>query len=39
MNTVQSKTKQVPSWITLLLAIASGVIVANLYYAQPLVGP
>lgn len=39
MNTVQSKTKQVPNWITLLLAIASGVIVANLYYAQPLVGP
>jgi len=39
MNTVQSKMKQVPSWITLLLAIACGVIVANLYYAQPLVGP
>lgn len=39
MNTVQSKMKQVPSWITFLLAIACGVIVANLYYAQPLVGP
>ncbi|HWR06705.1 MFS transporter [Sporomusa sp.] len=39
MNNVQSKTKQVPSWITALLAIACGVIVANLYYAQPLVGP
>ncbi|TWH47300.1 MFS transporter [Sporomusa sp. KB1] len=39
MNTVQSKTRQVPNWITVLLAIACGVIVANLYYAQPLVGP
>ncbi|UPW85266.1 MFS transporter [Lysinibacillus sp. Ag94] len=27
------------SWIILILAIACGVIVANLYYAQPLVGP
>lgn len=39
MNTVQAKTRQVPNWITVLLAIACGVIVANLYYAQPLVGP
>jgi len=39
MITVQSETKKVPSWITLLLAISCGVIVANLYYAQPLVGP
>lgn len=39
MNTVQVKTGQVPNWITVLLAIACGVIVANLYYAQPLVGP
>jgi predicted MFS family arabinose efflux permease len=39
MNNIQSKTNQVPSWITALLAIACGVIVANLYYAQPLVGP
>jgi predicted MFS family arabinose efflux permease len=28
-----------PAWLTLLLAGACGVIVANLYYAQPLVGP
>ncbi|MGO4578484.1 MFS transporter [Cupriavidus sp. 2TAF22] len=27
------------SWMTLLLATACGLIVANLYYAQPLVGP
>ncbi|WP_149734360.1 MFS transporter [Propionispora hippei] len=39
MNTIQVKTKQIPNWITVLLAIACGVIVANLYYAQPLVGP
>jgi predicted MFS family arabinose efflux permease len=39
MNTVQSETRKVPNWITALLAIACGVIVANLYYAQPLVGP
>src|ERR1700760_3395772 len=26
-------------WLTLLLAVACGLIVANLYYAQPLVGP
>ena len=39
MNTVQSETRKVPNWITTLLAIACGVIVANLYYAQPLVGP
>jgi predicted MFS family arabinose efflux permease len=26
-------------WVTLLLATACGVIVANLYYAQPLIGP
>lgn len=39
MTMIQAKTHQVPSWITALLAIACGVIVANLYYAQPLVGP
>lgn len=39
MNTVPSTTRIVPNWITALLAVACGVIVANLYYAQPLVGP
>jgi predicted MFS family arabinose efflux permease len=39
MNDVQSEVKKIPQWITLLLATACGVIVANLYYAQPLVGP
>ncbi|MBP0494881.1 MFS transporter [Pararoseomonas indoligenes] len=28
-----------PSWLTLLLATACGLIAANIYYAQPLVGP
>jgi predicted MFS family arabinose efflux permease len=28
-----------PAWLPLLFAIACGLIVANLYYAQPLVGP
>ncbi|RZL64902.1 MAG: MFS transporter [Variovorax sp.] len=28
-----------PTWMTLLLATACGLIVANLYYAQPLAGP
>jgi predicted MFS family arabinose efflux permease len=28
-----------PGWIAVLLAMAAGLIVANLYYAQPLVGP
>ncbi|GJG96251.1 MFS transporter [Cupriavidus pauculus] len=27
------------AWITPLLAVAAGMIVANLYYAQPLIGP
>jgi predicted MFS family arabinose efflux permease len=29
----------VPHWLTLLLAAACGLIVANIYYAQPLIGP
>ena len=29
----------VPRWLALLLATACGLIVANIYYAQPLVGP
>ncbi len=39
MNNLHRKTKEFPHWITVLLAVACGVIVANLYYAQPLVGP
>jgi predicted MFS family arabinose efflux permease len=29
----------IPQWLTLLLATACGLIVANMYYAQPLAGP
>ena len=29
----------VPAWLTLLLASACGLIAANIYYAQPLIGP
>lgn len=39
MNHELAQTKQIPHWVTVLLAVACGVIVANLYYAQPLVGP
>jgi predicted MFS family arabinose efflux permease len=28
-----------PTWLMLLLAAACGILVANLYYAQPLIGP
>lgn len=28
-----------PTWLTLLFAAACGLIVANIYYAQPLIGP
>lgn len=28
-----------PRWLTLLLAAACGLLVANIYYAQPLIGP
>jgi predicted MFS family arabinose efflux permease len=38
-TTVESTPTAIPSWITLLLATACGLIVANIYYAQPLVGP
>jgi predicted MFS family arabinose efflux permease len=31
--------QSVSSWMTLLLAVSCGLIVANLYYAQPLAGP
>ncbi len=39
MNKIHPKITEVPQWITALLAIACGVIVANLYYSQPLIGP
>ena len=32
-------TTEMPAWLTLLLATACGLIAANVYYAQPLVGP
>lgn len=31
--------KHIPAWLMALLAASCGLIVANLYYAQPLVGP
>ncbi|MBS5955569.1 MAG: MFS transporter [Clostridiales bacterium] len=31
--------RKIPSWLILLLAASCGLIVANLYYSQPLVGP
>lgn len=31
--------KRIPRWLVFFLAAACGLIVANLYYAQPLVGP
>ncbi|MEH7354810.1 MFS transporter [Neobacillus drentensis] len=34
----QTIEKSIPTWLTILLATACGIIVANLYYAQPLVG-
>ncbi|MFS0841059.1 MFS transporter [Paenibacillus sp. 1P03SA] len=34
----QTTEKNIPAWLTLLLAAACGIIVANLYYAQPLIG-
>jgi predicted MFS family arabinose efflux permease len=39
MMNIHPETKKAPRWITFLLAVSCGVIVANLYYAQPLVGP
>ncbi len=39
MNDVQRAGEKIPNWITVLLATACGVIVANINYAQPLVGP
>lgn len=34
-----SEGKMIPGWITFLLAASCGLIVANLYYAQTLIGP
>ncbi len=34
-----NRRQAVPSWINILLAVACGMMVANLYFAQPLVGP
>lgn len=34
----QTHEKNIPAWLTILLATACGIIAANLYYAQPLVG-
>ena len=36
---MQTSVRTVPTWLTILLAASCGLIVANLYYAQPLVGP
>jgi predicted MFS family arabinose efflux permease len=36
---VEIVDRAVPAWLTLLLAAACGIIVANIYYAQPLAGP
>ena len=37
--TAQHQMPVINTWMTLLLAVSCGLIVANLYYAQPLVGP
>ncbi|NUU76173.1 MFS transporter [Paenibacillus xylanilyticus] len=34
-----TKAKQIPGWLIFLLAAACGLIVANLYYAQTVIGP
>ncbi|MGJ5208470.1 MFS transporter [Bradyrhizobium sp. HKCCYLR20261] len=40
MTTLTSDSSdQLSAWITLLLAFSCGLIVANIYYAQPLIGP
>ncbi len=43
MTTIVSDIPRAPrilsGWLTLLLAVSCGLIVANLYYAQPLIGP
>lgn len=39
MQTKSSNSSVFPKWLMLLLSASCGLIVANLYYAQPLVGP
>ncbi len=43
MTTIVSEIPRPPGvlsgWLTVLLAVSCGLIVANLYYAQPLIGP
>src|SRR6266404_5731422 len=39
MNTTSEQQRDISPGMVWLLAIASGLIAANLYYAQPLVGP
>lgn len=42
MDSVAARTgkpQDIASWMIMLLAAACGIIVANLYYAQPLIGP
>lgn len=34
----QAIEKNIPTWLTILFATACGIIAANLYYAQPLIG-
>ncbi|BFH61942.1 MFS transporter [Paenibacillus azoreducens] len=40
MTVIKKQTieKNIPTWLTILLAAACGIVVANLYYAQPLIG-
>ncbi|ANS75719.1 MFS transporter [Paenibacillus yonginensis] len=39
MNASVQQHKNIPGWLSFLLAVSCGIIVANLYYAQTLVGP
>jgi len=39
MNLIKQEEQRMPRWLVFFMAGACGLIVANLYYAQPLVGP
>ncbi|MFC5451255.1 MFS transporter [Paenibacillus aestuarii] len=39
MEKQKERKASMPGWLTILLAVSCGIIVANLYYAQTLVGP